>query len=198
VVDIFASAGLKNPDISVLSDEFLAEVRDLPQRNLAVEMLQKLLNDQIKTQQRKNVVQARSFAEMLEEAVRKYQNRSVESAQVIQELIDLARKMREAQSRGEELGLNEREVAFYDALADHDGVRDVMGDDTLKQIAHELVEAVQQSTTIDWTERQAARAKIQVIVKRILKRHDYPPDKQEKATQTVLEQAAALCGEIAA
>jgi type I restriction enzyme R subunit len=163
-----------------------------------VEALQKLLNDEVKTQQRSNVVQARSFAEMLEEAVRKYQNRAVEAGQVIEELIELARKMREARRRGEELGLNERELAFYDALADHEGVRDVMGDDTLKQIAHELVEAVQQSTTIDWTERQAARAKIQVIVKRILKKHGYPPDKQEKATETVLDQAKVLCSEIAA
>jgi type I restriction enzyme R subunit len=198
VVDIFAAAGLKNPDISILSDEFLQEVRHLPHRNLAVELLQRLINDEIKVRSKKNLVQARSFSDMLEDAVRKYQNRAVEAAQVIEELIDLARRMREARERGEALGLNDDEVAFYDALADHDGVRDIMGDDKLKLIAHELVAAVRRSVTIDWTVRESARAHIRVIIKRILNRYGYPPDKQEKATQTVLEQAALLCSEIAA
>lgn len=195
VIDIFAAAGLKKPDISILSDDFLQEVRQLPHRNLAVELLRKLLNDEIKTNSRKNVVQARSFAEMLEKAIRKYQNRAIEAAQVIEELIQLAREMREAQQRGDDLGMTDDEIAFYDALEVNDSAVKVLGDETLKAIAHELVEAVRRSVTIDWAVRENARAKIRVIVKRILRRYGYPPDKQEKATQTVLEQAEVLCRE---
>lgn len=142
----------------------------------------------------KNVVQARSFAEMLEKAIRKYQNRAIEAAQVIEELIKLAREMREAQQRGENFGMTDDEIAFYDALEVNDSAVKVLGDETLKTIAHELVEAVRRSVTIDWTVRENARAQIRVIVKRILRKYGYPPDKQEKATQTVLEQAEALCG----
>lgn len=195
VIDIFAAAGLKKPDISILSDDFLQEVRQLPHRNLAVELLRKLLNDEIKTNSRKNVVQARSFAEMLEMAIRKYQNRAIEAAQVIEELIQLAREMREAQQRGDDLGMTDDEIAFYDALEVNDSAVKVLGDETLKAIAHELVEAVRRSVTIDWAVRENARAKIRVIVKRILRKYGYPPDKQEKATQTVLEQAEVLCRE---
>lgn len=193
VVDIFAAAGLKRPDISILSDEFLMEVQQLPYRNLAVELLQRLLKDEIKVRMRKNVVQARSFAEMLEDAIRKYQNRSIETAQVISELIRLARDMRQAQRRGEDLGLAEDEVAFYDALEVNDSAVKVLGDDTLRIIAQELVATVRRSVTIDWTMRENARAHIRIIVKRILRKYGYPPDKQEKATQTVLEQAEVLC-----
>ena len=193
VVDIFAVAGLKKPDISILSDEFLAEVQQLPYRNLAVELLKKLLKDEIKVRMRKNVVQARSFAEMLEEAIRKYQNRSIETAQVISELIKLAKDMRQAQKRGEDLGLTEDEVAFYDALEVNDSAVKVLGDETLRAIAQELVATVRKSVTIDWTMRENARSQIRVIVKRILRKYGYPPDKQEKATQTVLEQAEVLC-----
>lgn len=193
VVDIFAVAGLKKPDISILSDDFLQEVRQLPHRNLAVELLRKLLNDEIKTKGRKNVVQARSFAEMLERTIRKYQNRAIEAAQVIEELIELAKEMRESQQRGDALGLNDDEVAFYDALEVNDSAVQVLGDETLKIIAQELVTAVRRSVTIDWTVRENARAQIRVIVKRILRKYGYPPDKQEKATQTVLEQAEVLC-----
>jgi type I restriction enzyme R subunit len=195
VVDIFAAAGLKKPDISILSDEFLAEVRALPQENLAIELLRKLLIGEIKARSQRNIVQARSFAEMLEEAIRRYQNRAVESAQVIEELIALAEEMREAGKRGEKLNLTEDEVAFYDALEVNDSAVRVLGDDTLKTIARELVEAVRNSVTIDWTMRENVRAKIRVMVKRILRKHGYPPDKQEKATQTVLEQAEVLCAE---
>ena len=198
VVDIFASAGLQKPDISILSDEFLEEVRQLPQKNLAVETLRKLLNDEIKTRSQKNVVQARSFAEMLEKTIRKYQNRSIEAAAVITELIELAKEMRAAQSRGEELGLTEEEVAFYDALGVNDSAVQVLGDETLRTIAQELVRTVRQSVTIDWTKRESARAKIRVMVKRILRKHGYPPDKQEQATKTVLEQAEVLCEDWAA
>ncbi len=195
VVDIFAAAGLKKPDISILSDDFLQEVRELSHRNLAVELLRKLLKDEIKTRSGKNVVQARSFADMLEKAVLKYQNRAIETAQVIEELIDLAREMREARNRGEDLGMNDDEIAFYDALEVNDSAVKVLGDDTLKTIAQELVKAVRRSVSIDWTVRENARAQIRVMVKRILRRYGYPPDKQEKATQTVLEQAEVLCRE---
>ncbi|MEA1867942.1 MAG: DUF3387 domain-containing protein, partial [Thermodesulfobacteriota bacterium] len=195
VVDIFAAAGLKKPDIAILSDEFLQEVRQLPRRNLAVELLKKLLNDEIRTNSRKNVVQARSFAEMLEKAIRKYQNRAIEAAQVIEELIELAKEMRKAQRRGDDLGMTDDEIAFYDALEVNDSAVQVLGDETLKTIAQELVTAVRRSVTIDWTVRENARAQIRVIVKRILRKYGYPPDKQEKATQTVLEQAEVLCKE---
>jgi len=197
VVDIFASVGLKKPDISILSEEFLREVRQLPHKNLAVEVLRKLLNNEIKGQWRKNVVQARSFAEMLEESIRKYQNRAIEAAQVIEELISLAKEMRKAQSRGEDLGLNDDEIAFYDALEVNDSAVKILGDETLKTIAHELLEAVRRNVTIDWTVRENARAHIRVIVKRILRKYGYPPDKQEKATRIVLEQAEALCRDMA-
>lgn len=192
VVDIFAAAGLEKPDISILSDEFLAEVRGMPQRNLAVELLQKLLKGELSARRRKNVVQARSFAEMLEQTLRKYQNRAVEAAQVIEELIQLARDLREANARGEKLGLGEDELAFYDALETNDSAVQVLGDETLRTIARELVETVRNNVTIDWTLRENVRAHIRRLVKRILRKHGYPPDKQEKATRTVLEQAEVL------
>ncbi|MCL6507249.1 MAG: DUF3387 domain-containing protein, partial [Bryobacteraceae bacterium] len=194
VVDIFAAAGLKKPDISILSEEFLAEVRGMPQRNLAVELLQKLLHGEIKIRRRKNIVQARSFAEMLEQAIRRYQNRAIEAAQVIEELIALAREMREADRRGEALGLSEEELAFYDALETNDSAVKVLGDERLRTIARELVATVRNNVTIDWTLRENVRAQLRVLVKRILRKHDYPPDKQEKATQTVLEQAEVFGG----
>ena len=192
VMDIFAAAGLERPDLSILSDEFLAEVRDMPQRNLAVELLQKLLKGELATRRRKNVVQARSFAEMLEQTIRKYQNRALAAAEVIEELIALAKDMREANARGEALGLTEDELAFYDALETNDSAVKVLGDETLREIARELVETVRNNVTIDWTLRENVRAQLRVLVKRILRKHGYPPDKQEKATQTVLEQAALL------
>jgi type I restriction enzyme R subunit len=195
VVDIFAAAGLKQPDISILSDEFLAEVRGMPQRNLAVELLQKLLKGELAIRRRKNVVQARSFAEMLEQSIRRYQNRAIEAAQVIEELIQLAKDMREANARGEVLGLTEDELAFYDALETNDSAVKVLGDETLRAIARELVETVRNNVTIDWTLRENVRAQLRVLVKRVLRKHGYPPDKQEKATQTVLEQAEVLSAE---
>lgn len=192
VVDIFAAAGLKKPDISILSEEFLSEVRGMPQRNLAVELLQKLLKGEIKARGKRNVVQARSFAELLEQAVRKYQNRAIETAQVLELLIDLAKQMREAGARGEQLGLSDDELAFYDALEANDSAVKVLGDDTLKTIARELVATVRKNVTIDWTIRDNVRAQLRVYVKRILRKYGYPPDMQEKATQTVLEQAEVL------
>ena len=192
VLDIFAAAGLEKPDISILSDDFLAEVRGMPQRNLAVELLQKLLKGELSARRRKNVVQARSFAEMLEHTLRRYRNRAVEAAQVIEELIQLARDLREANARGEKLGLSEDELAFYDALETNDSAVRVLGDETLRDIARELVETVRGNVTIDWTLRENVRANLRRLVKRILRKHGYPPDKQEKATRTVLEQAEAL------
>jgi type I restriction enzyme, R subunit len=192
VIDIFAAAGLKKPDISILSDEFLAEVREMPHRNLALELLQKLLGDEIKTRGKKNVVQARLFSEMLEKAIRAYQNRSLESAQVIEELIALAKEMRDANKRGEDLNLSEDEVAFYDALEVNDSAVKVLGDDKLKMIARELVETVRRNTTIDWTLKESVKANLRRLVRRILNKYGYPPDKQPKAVQTVLEQAEAL------
>ena len=192
VLDIFAAAGLDKPDISVLSEEFLAEVRGLPQRNLAVEALRRLLQGEVSRRRRRNVVQARSFAEMLEESIRRYQNRAIEAAQVIEELIGLAEEIRDADARGEELGLSDEELAFYDALETNDSAVKVLGDETLRAIACELVETVRNNVTIDWTMRENVRAKLRTLVRRTLRRHGYPPDKQEKATTTVLEQAEAL------
>ena len=193
VVDIFAAAGLEKPDISILSDEFLAEVRALPQRNLAVELLDKLLNDEIKTHSRQNVVRARSFAEMLEQSIRAYQNRTIEAAQVIEELIQTARELREAVERGEELGLSSDELAFYDALETNDSAVKVLGDEKLRTIAIELLETVHDNVTIDWTMKESVRANLRRLVKRILRKYGYPPDKQAKAAETVLEQAEVLC-----
>ena len=192
VVDIFAAAGLKKPDISILSDEFLHEVHNMPQRNLAVELLQKLLKNEIRVRLKRNVVQARSFADLLEQVVRKYQNRAIETAQVIETLIQLAKDMRAANARGEALNLTEDELAFYDALEVNDSAVKVLGEPTLVDIARELVATVKKNVTIDWTLRENVRANLRVIVKRILRKYGYPPDKQEKATQTVLEQAEVL------
>jgi len=192
VIDIFAAAGLNKPDISILSDEFLAEVRDMPQKNLAFEMLKKLLNDQIRIRLKKNIVQQRSFLDLLEKAIKAYTNKSIETAEIIQELIDLAKKIREEQNRGKDIGLNEDEVAFYDALADNESAKQVLGDETLRTIARELVVTVKKNITIDWSVRESVQAKLRVIVKKILKKYGYPPDKQEKATITVLEQAKLL------
>ncbi len=196
VIDIFEAAGLDKPDISILSDEFLEEVRNMPHRNLAVELLRKLLNDEIKVRFRRNAVQSRSFAEMLAESIRKYQNRTIEAARVIAELINIAKEIREAEQRGEKLKLTEDEVAFYDALETNDSAVMELGDDTLKAIAKELIATVRKNVTIDWAIREQARAKLRVMVKRILRKYGYPPDKTEEATDLVIEQAELICGEI--
>ncbi|MBW1823580.1 MAG: type I restriction endonuclease subunit R [Deltaproteobacteria bacterium] len=193
VIDIFAAAGIKKPDISILSDEFLAEVKGMPHKNLALELLKKLLNDEIKTRSKRNLIQGRSFAEMLEKTIKKYQNKAIEAAKVIEELIELAKNMREASKRGEKLNLSEDELAFYDALEINDSAVKVLGDETLKTIARKLVETVHENVTIDWTLKESIQAKLRVMVKRILKKYGYPPDKQKKATDTVLEQATLIC-----
>ncbi len=193
VIDVFAAAGFKSPNIAILDDDFLAEVKDMPQKNLAFEMLKKLLTDEIRFRQRKNIVKARSFEELLDKTLKAYTNKSIDAAQAIQRLIELARTIKEEQKRGVALNLTEDEIAFYDALADHPGVKEVMGDETLKTIARELVNTVKNNVTIDWTLRDSVQAKLRVMVKRVLRKYGYPPDKQQKATDTVLEQSKELC-----
>jgi len=198
MIDVFSAAGLKKPDISILSDEFLAEVRGLKHKNVAAELLAKLLRDEIKGRARRNLVQSRAFSEMLKKALNAYHNRAIATQEIIEELIRLAKEMREAVNRGADLGLSDDEIAFYDALAMNESAVQVMGVDELKVIAVELVTAVRKSVTIDWTVRESARAKIRVMVRRILKKHGYPPDLREEATRTVLEQAELLCADWAA
>ena len=192
VIDILEVVGIDKPELSILSDEFLAEVRGMPQRNLAVEVLTKLLNDEIKVRRRTNLVQSRQFSEMLEATIHRYKNRAIETLQVIEELIKLAKEMREANQRGEKLGLTEKELAFYDALETNDSAVAVMGDEVLSQLARELADTVRKNATIDWALRESARAKLRVMVKRTLRKYDYPPDKQKKATETVVAQAELL------
>ncbi len=192
VIDIFSAAGLIKPNVGILSEEFLAEVQGLPHRNLAVELLQKLLKGEISMRKKKNFIQARSFAEMLEQTLRRYENRAIEAAQVIEELIQLARDIREASARGKELGLNDDELAFYDALETNESAVKVLGDQTLRLIAQELVKTVRSSVTIDWSIREHVRANIRRQIKRILRKHGYPPDKRENAARTVLQQAELL------
>ena len=193
VIDIYSATGIKTPDISILSDEFLAEVKGLPHKNLAFEMLKRLLNDEILTMKRSNLVKSRSFAEMLEKTIKKYQNRTIEAAQVIAELVELAKKIRTEKDRGKDIGLSSEEVAFYDALCINESAIRELGDKTLMQIARELVSILRKNTTIDWTIKESVQAKLRVYVKKLLRKYNYPPDKQENATQTVLEQANLLC-----
>jgi type I restriction enzyme R subunit len=192
IVDILAAAGLQAPDISILSDEFLAEVQGMAQKNLAMEALRKLLNGEIRARSKANVVQTRAFSERLEEAIARYHTNAITTAQVIQELIDLAKDIRAARQRGEEQGLSEDEIAFYDALAENESAVEVMGDAELRVIAHELLSSLKQSVSIDWAQREPARARIRVLVKRILRKYGYPPDLQDAAVQTVLQQAELL------
>jgi type I restriction enzyme R subunit len=194
VVDIFSAAGLKKPELSIFSDEFLDEVRRLPYRNLALEVLRKLLNDETRAWSKRNLVLGRQFSEMLEATIRKYQNRSIDAARVISSLVDLAKSMKNARDRGAMLGLTQEEEAFYDALISADGTAlGVLGDGSLREIAKQLVETVRRNVSIDWTVKETVRAKLRLYVKRILKERGYPPSGQEAATQTVLQQAELLC-----
>jgi type I restriction enzyme R subunit len=195
VVDIFDAAGIKKPDISILSDEFLAEVKGMPHKNLAFELLKKLLNDEIKSRQRVNLVEAKKFSEMLDNAVKTYQNNLITSAQIIDAMIQLAKEIKEADRRGEELGLDFREYAFYTALETSDSSVAIMGDEILKHIARELVDAVKSNTSIDWTVREKVQAKLRLAIKRILKKYDYPPDLRIMAVETVIEQAKLLAND---
>ena len=193
VLDIFQAVGIDKPEISILSEEFLEEVSKLPHRDLAVELLKKLLQDEILHRSHKNIVEARKFSEMLENSILLYQKRAISSAEVIQELISLAKEIKQARNRGDELNLNDDELAFYDALAQNASAREVMGDEKLCIIAHELLEIVRKNVSIDWELRENARAQIRVIVKRILRKYGYPPDLQKAATELVLEQTEVLC-----
>ena len=195
VIDVFTAAGLPKPDISILSDQFLAEVRGLKHKNVAAELLEKLLKDELKVRSKRNLVQSQVFSEKLKTTLNAYHNRAISTAQVIEELIALAKELDAATKRGETLGLNDDEVAFYDALAANDSAVQAMGDTKLKLIAAELITQVKKSVTIDWTLRESARAKIRVMVKRILNKYGYPPDLQEEAVKTVLAQAELLCAE---
>jgi len=195
VIDVFTAAGLKRPDISILSDGFLAEVRGLKHKNVAAELLEKLLKDELKVRSKKNLVQSQLFSDKLKKTLNAYHNRAISTLEVIEELIKLAKEMDAATKRGVDLGLTDDEVAFYDALAANESAVKALGDDKLKVIAAELITMVRKSVTIDWTLREGARAKIRVIVKRILNKYGYPPDLQAEAVKTVLEQAALLCNE---
>jgi type I restriction enzyme R subunit len=195
VIDIFDAAGIKKPDISILSDEFLAEVKGMTHKNLALELLKKLLKGEIKTRTKVNLVQSKKFSEMLDSSVRNYQNNLITSAQVIDEMIRLAKEIKEADRRGEDLGLDFREFAFYSALEVNDNSVLVLGDDILRHIARELVDTVRRNTSIDWTVRENVQAKMRIAVKKILRKHGYPPDLELKATETVIEQAKLLAND---
>ena len=192
IVDILAAAGIKSPDISILSDEFLAEVQRMEHKNLALEALRKLINDGIRSRAKANVVQTRAFSERLEDAVARYHANAITAAEVLQELIQLAKDIRAARLRGEEQGLSDEEIAFYDALAENESAVQVMGDDKLRVIAHELLVSLRENVSVDWAHRESARARMRVLVKRILRKYGYPPDLQDAAVQTVLQQAEAL------
>jgi len=197
VVDVYKELGLENPDISILSDQFLEDVRALPQRNLAVELLNRLINGKVKSVQRSNLIQARKFSEMLDNALNKYNKRTLETSKVIEELIALAREMDAAYKRGERTGMIKEEIAFYDALSSHKTAEQVLGDDTLKIIAHELTQSIKDNMSIDWNLRDSARAKMRVVVKRLLKKYGYPPDLQKDAIEIVIEQAELMSAQLA-
>jgi type I restriction enzyme R subunit len=192
VVDVFEAVGLDKPNIGILDEAFLAEVKNLPEKNLAVELLERLLEGEIKSRFAGNVVQAKKFSELLADVVRRYQNRAIETAQVIEELIGMARKFRAAANRGEELGLSDDEVRFYDALADNESAVRELSDETLKKIAHELTESLRENISVDWSRREAIRARLRIMVKRILRKYKYPPDQQAAVVELVLRQAEAL------
>lgn len=196
IVDILSAAGLSSPDISILSDEFLAEVGQMEKKNLALEALRKLLNDEIRSRSRSNVIETRKFSERLEEAIARYHTNAISTVEVLQELIALAKDVREARNRGEETGLSPEEVAFYDALAENESAVEVLGNDQLTVIAHELLKGLQANVSVDWAHRDSARARLRVLVKRILRKYGYPPDLEDAAVQGVLAQAEAILSEV--
>ena len=192
IIDVFDAAGIKKPDISILSDEFLREVQGMKRKNLAVELLKKILNDEIKFRVKKNLIQSKKLSEMLENAIKKYQNNLLTAAQVIEELIKLAKEIKDSDKRGEQFNLTDEELAFYDALANNESAREVLGDEKLRDLSRVLVQRVKDNTSIDWTIKESVRAKLKVIVKRLLRQYGYPPDKQLLATENVLKQAELL------
>lgn len=196
IVDIFDAAGLKKPDISILSDEFLEEIKEMKHKNLAIETLKKLINDEIKSRIKVNFVKSKTLMQSLEELIRKYNNKLLTAAEVINELIDLAKEIKESDKKPEEMGLTDYEYAFYCAVADNESARELMGKEKLKELAAVLFQKVKENTTIDWTIRESARAKLKVIIKRTLKHYGYPPDMQQLATETVLKQAELIANEL--
>ncbi len=192
IVDILSAAGIKSPDISILSDEFLAEMQDMKKRNLALEALQKLINGEIRSRTKSNIVKSKKFSERLEEAMRRYHNNAITAAQLLEELISIAKDIKKERERGEEHNLTPEEIAFYDALAENDSAVQLMGDEKLRVIATELVVSVRGNISVDWMHRESARAKLRIEVKRILKKYGYPPDLQDAAVQMVLAQAEEL------
>lgn len=192
VIDIFESVGFNKPNLEILSEEFLAEVKDIPQKNLAFEALKKLLTEEIKLISRKNIVKGRSFAELLEKTIKQYTNRAIETARVIEELIDLAKTIKKDKEEGKKLGLNEDEIAFYDALEVNDSAVKILGDEALRKIAREIFETIRKNVSIDWTIRESVQAQLRILVKKILRKYGYPPDKQESATKMVLQQAEVI------
>lgn len=192
MIDIFDAAGIKKPEISILSEEFLLEIQGMKHQNLALELLKKILNDEIRARAKTNLVKSKALLEMLENAIRKYQNNLLSTAEIIQELIEIAREVRTADQRGAKLGLSEEELAFYDALGENQSAVQVLGDEQLRLIAREIAEKVRANATIDWTIRESARAKLMVLVRRTLNKYGYPPDMQQKAIDTVLKQAELL------
>lgn len=193
VVDVFEAVGLDKPNIGLLDEAFLAEVANLPERNLAIELLERLLEGEIKSRFKTNLAQEKKFSELLQNVVTRYQNRSIEAAQVIEELIEMAKKFKEASGRGEALGLNDDELAFYDALMMNESSVRELGDEILAKIAHELTASLRSNVTVDWSQRESIRAKLRLMVKRILRKYKYPPDQQEEAAEVVLRQAETLC-----
>lgn len=198
IVDILAAAGITTPDISILSDEFLAEVQQLDKKNLALEALRKLLNDEIRSRSSTNVVETKRFSERLDAAIARYHSNAISTVEVLQELINLAKEVRAARQRGDDEGLSPEEIAFYDALAENESAIEALGNDSLKVIAHELLVSLKGNVSVDWSHRGSARARMRVLVKRILRKHGYPPDLQDAAVQTVLRQAEALSARWAA
>jgi len=189
VIDIYKEAGIKNPDISILSDEFIEEVKNLKYKNLSIKLLEKLLNDEIKIRSSKNIIQSKKLSEMLQDAIKKYQNNVLTSVQMIDELIRIAKEIQKEDKSAKELGLTDEEIAFYDALADNESAKELLGDKVLKEIAQDLVNQVKKNASIDWTIRESVRAKLRILVKRTLRRYNYPPDRQASATEMVLKQA---------
>jgi type I restriction enzyme R subunit len=192
VVDVFDAAGIKKPELSVLDDDFLEEMKNMKHKNLALEVLKKLLNDEIKIRSKHNLVQSKSLMEMLESSIKRYQNNIISAAEIIQEMIDLAKEIKNADHRGEDLGLSKDELAFYDAVAQNQSAKELLGDEILQKLACVLVERVKANATIDWTVKESVKKKLKVIVKRTLRQYGYPPDMQKLATETVLQQAEML------
>jgi type I restriction enzyme R subunit len=192
VVDIFDAVGLDKPNIGLLDEEFLSQVKNLPEKNLAVELLERLLEGEIKSKFATNVVQQKKFSDLLASVITRYQNRSIETAQVMEELVEMARKFKAAASRGEALGLSDDEVKFYDALANNESAVRELSDETLKKIAHELTENLRKNISVDWAQRESVRATLRLMVKRILRKYKYPPDLADEAVELVLQQVETL------